>query len=172
MKCVSDVIPFFRTILSEMTGIKKDWIINGESIRGAELVKVVNGQKVPFSPDDNFIVFYLTYDNSLEITQVIDNEQSIQSYVLNLIVYGKETRKNTIKIKNKMYDPAYLDRLATNDIGIMKFSNTTDINDFMGGGTYILRSDLEILFNVVIEDDREEETIIDNGGVGLSENNI
>lgn len=172
MNCINDTIPYFRTILSKITSIKKDWIINGESIRGPELVKVSNGQKIPFSPDDNFIVFYLDYDNSIAITEVEDDEESVQTYLLHLIIYGRDSRRNMMRIKNKFYDPIYLEGLASNGIGLIRFENANDISDFVGSGTYILRTDLSILFNVVIEDDKEDENVIDNGEISLTENNI
>lgn len=161
LSCVDDTIPIWRDILTTITSIPLEMILNGESIRGPEFVTVKNGQKVPISYDENFIVFYIDPIDAISVVDGYGHATTVQSYELHLIVYGRDCKKVSQKIKSNMYTEGILDILRDNGIGLLSIPSVENTSNFMVSQTYILRNDVRIRFDCAFKDTQvKKDTII------------
>lgn len=156
MTCVDNAIRIIRKILMRITGISNDYIINGESIRGAELVKVKNGKKIPIGYDETCIVTYLNPTDQMSIVDASNSPKTAQSYEFHAIIYGNDSKEVAQKIKNNLYIQPILETLRENGIGILSIDSPTNTSEFITSDTYMLRSDLRFSFNCILEDDSIE----------------
>lgn len=157
LSCVDNAIKTLRQALMKITGLANNYIINGESIRGAELVIVKNGKKVPIGIDETCIVTYLDPTSELSVVDSEKEPTIIQSYEWHLIIYGNCCRKVVQKIKTNFYLGTILDDLRENGISILRISEPTNTSEFITTDTYMLRSDLRINFNCTFVDENVEE---------------
>lgn len=152
LSCIDDTIPVWRNILTTITSIPLEMILNGESIRGPEFVTIKNGQKVPIGYDENFIVFYIDPIDDINVVDSYGHSTSVQSYELHLIIYGRDTKKMSQKVKSNIYTEGILDILRDNGIGLLSIPSVENTSNFMVSQTYVLRTDLRIRFNCVFKD--------------------
>lgn len=156
LTCIDDAIKVWRKVLMKITNIPSNMILNGESIRGAELATIKNGQKVPIGYDETCIVLYYTplSDNSIVDTNFDDINTTLQSYELHLIVYGNQCKKVAQAIKSNLYSAKVLDILTDNGIGLLSIPYIQNNSTFINSNTYVLRNDISINFDCVFEDEK------------------
>lgn len=159
MNDINYAIKAWRAILNKITDIPLNKIISGESIRGAELVTLKNGQKVPIGYDEDCLVHYFDPTDDISMVDTSDTLSTIQSYELHLIVYGNNCKKVAQMIKSNLYTREILDELTENGIGLLSINPVENTSDFMTDNTYVLRYDLRIQFDCQFEDEREETPI-------------
>lgn len=159
MECVETAIKVLRKTLMSITGLANEYIINGESIRGAELVTIKNGQKVPIGYGETCIVTYVNPTDEMSIIQSEDTSETLQSYELHLIIFGDENKKMASKIKANFYQSYLLDTLREKGIDILRVGSIENGSEFLTSDTYVVRSDVRIAFNVIIENDM---ALVDN----------
>ena len=152
LTCIDDAIKIWRTILIEITGIKKNHILNGESIRSPELVTVKNGQKIPIGYDETCIIHYCDPIDDISVVDTSNVNETIQSYELHLIIYGNCCKKVSQLIKSNLYTRNILDELTENGIGLLDVPPVENTSEFMTENTYILRNDLRIRFDCAFVD--------------------
>lgn len=153
MNCIDDAIKIWRTIIKKITGLSNDLLLNGESIRGPELVRIKNGKKVPISQEDTVIIHYC---DPIDDISVVDssNPSTVQSYELHLIVYGNKCKKISQAIKSNLYTEGILNILRESGIGLLDIPTIQNASNFIVEQTYILRSDIRIRFNCILEDEK------------------
>lgn len=154
MLCVDEALKIWLKIINKITNIPSNLIINGESIRGSELVYVKNGQRIPLTNKDNYIVFYLDYIDDISVVDTEDSLLTTQSYELHLIVYGDNCKVLSHKIKSNIYSEGILYILRDNNIGLQEIPSIENTSNFMNENTYQFRNDIRIRFNCVIESDK------------------
>lgn len=153
LSCVDEAIIILRKVLMKITGLSNEMIINGESIRGAELVTIKNGQKVPIGYDETCLVTYCEPIDDISVVEGYGGVQSVQSYEFHIIVYGNQCKKVAQKIKGNFYTRGVLDILNENGIGLISVQPIENASTFMTGNTYVLRNDLRIRFDCVFGDE-------------------
>lgn len=153
MQCVDDAIKVWRQIINTITKVPFNKILNGESIRGPELVTLRNGQKIPVNQDDTIIVFYCDPIDEISVVDGV-NTQTAQSYELHLIVYGNQSKKISQKIKSNIYSEGILNILRENEIALLNVPFIENTSNFIISQTYTLRSDIKIRFDCVFEDQK------------------
>ena len=153
MNCIDDAIKVWRTVIKKITGLSNDLLLNGESIRGPELVRIKNGKKVPISQEDTVIIHYC---DPIDDISMVDssNPSTAQSYELHLIVYGNKCKKISQTIKSNLYTEGILDILRESGIGLLDIPTIQNTSNFIVEQTYILRSDIRIRFNCILEDEK------------------
>lgn len=164
MKCIDEAVPVWRSVLNKITDIPLNMILNGESIRGPELVTVKNGQKVPIGYDEDCIVHWIDPIEDLSVIDDTEEENlTLQSYELHLAVYGNSSKKVSQKIRSELYAPGCLKHLRKNGISLLSTSSVENNSRFMTSQTYVLRYDLRIKFDCLFTDERTftEDDIID-----------
>lgn len=141
-------------------------VLNGESIRGAELVTIKQGQKVPISYDEDCIVFYVDPTTDISVVEAEDDcLQTNQSFELHLVVYGNQTKKLTQSIKSNFYTEGVLSKLRNKGIGLLHIDPISNISEFINS-TYVLRSDLRISFDCVFYDEKKIEDVAIENAIG------
>lgn len=153
LSCVDEAIIILRKVLMKITGLSNEMIINGESIRGAELVTIRNGQKVPIGYDETCLVTYVDPIDDISVVEGYGGVESVQSYEMHIIVYGNQCKKVAQKIKGNFYTRGILDVLNDNGIGLLSVQPIENASTFMTGNTYVMRNDLRIRFDCVFGDE-------------------
>lgn len=161
MRSINDAIKAFRKLLMKITGLPNNYILNGESIRGAELVTFKNGQKIPFTADDTFIIHYIKPLEELNVIETLNSEdedliKTLQSYELHLVIYGNNSHDVITKIKSNIYTEYCNNYLRDNEISLMNITYIENTSDFKISQTYVLRYDMRVNFNVILETDKIE----------------
>lgn len=154
MLCVDEALKIWLKIINKITNIPSNLIINGESIRGVELVYIKNAQRIPLTSKDNFIVFYLDYIDDISVTDSADSLLTTQSYELHLIIYGDKCKVLSHTLKANIYSESVLNILRDNDIGLQDIPSIENTSNFINENTYQFRNDMRIRFNCVIESDK------------------
>lgn len=153
--CIDDVILIWRKVLMKITGLPSEKVLNGESIRGAELATIKNSQKIPIGYNDSAIVFYCNQINDISVVDnTEDNNQTCQAYELHLIIYGNQCKKVSQEIKSNLYSTKILEWLRASGIGLLTIPYIQNTSTFLNGNTYVLRNDISVNFDCVFEDDR------------------
>lgn len=152
LNCIDDAIKVWRKILMEITKLPKNMILNGESIRSPELVTVKNGQKVPIGYDETCIIHYCDPIDDISVVDTSNVNETIQSYELHLVIYGKCCKKVSQLIKSNLYTRNILDELTENGIGLLDIPSAENTSEFMTENTYILRNDIRIRFDCAFVD--------------------
>lgn len=152
LNCIDDAIKIWRKILIEITGIQKNHLLNGESIRSPELVTAKNGQKVPIGYDETCIIHYCDPIDDISVVDTSTVNETIQSYELHLVIYGNCCKKVSQLIKSNLYTRNILDELTENGIGLLDIPSVENTSEFMTENTYILRNDIRIRFDCAFVD--------------------
>ena len=161
MRSVNDALKVFRKLINKITGVPNNLILNGESIRGPELVTIKNGQKVPFSLDDTCIIHYINPVDELSVINTINDDDNsiikhLQSYELHLVIYGNNSHDVVNKIKSNIYSEYCNNILRDNEISLLKIESIENTSDFKISQTFVLRYDVRIRFDVILECDKVE----------------
>lgn len=159
MRSLNDALKVFRKLLMKITKVPNNLILNGESIRGTELVTIKNGQKVPISLDDTCIIHYINPVDTINIIEPVENDdyiQTLQSYELHLVIYGNNSHNVVNNIKANIYSEYCSNTLRDNDISLLNIESIENTSDFKINQTYVLRYDVKINFDVIIENDKTE----------------
>lgn len=159
MNDVNEAIKAWRIILSKITGIPNNMIINGESIRTPELVTFKNGQKIPIGYDEDCIVHYVDPTDDISVVETSSKLSTIQSYELHLIVYGNNCKKVAQAIKSNLYTREALDMLSDYGIGLLSIAPLANTSELMTNNTYVLRYDVKIKFDCEFIDERKFDII-------------
>lgn len=159
LSCVDEAVKTLRKVLMKITGLPNDRIINGESIRGAELVTIKQGQKVPVGLNETFLVTYCDNIDEISVDEGYDEKeaQSVESYEFHIIVYGTQCKKVAQKIKANFYTRGVLDILNANGIGLLSVQPIENTSTFITDNTYVLRNDIRIRFDCVIGNEKAIE---------------
>lgn len=152
LTCIDDAIKIWRKILIEITGIPKNYLLNGESIRSPELVTAKNGQKVPIGYDETCIIHYCDPIDDISVVDTSNVNETIQSYELHLVIYGNCCKKVSQLIKSNLYTRNILDELTENGIGLLDIPSVENTSELMTENTYILRNDIRIRFDCAFVD--------------------
>ena len=134
---ISCIIPL-RKIISEASGIALDDIINGESIRGADLRKKCGTEMIPYSPEDDFIVFQLQTANEPNVT--FADSKSIMnctSLVMQMSIYGNHSLDVANNLKTKIQGEYFKDKLCEEGFVFLRFETTNPIREFVNDTLYI-----------------------------------
>lgn len=159
LNCIDDAIKIWRKILIEITGIPKNYLLNGESIRSPELVTMKNGQKVPIGYDETCIIHYCDPIDDISVVDTSEVNETIQSYELHLVIYGNCCKKVSQLIKSNLYTRSVLDELTENGIGLLDIPSVENTSEFMTDNTYVLRNDIRIRFDCAFVDDRTRPVV-------------
>ncbi len=144
---VEQTILILRPEISRQAEIPLTDIINADSIRGAELTKMVNGEKIPYQPNDNIIVFDLQENQSLDVNETLDNGEisSIASYQMHLVIYGDKARTTARVLKARLLSSKVIQGLSRKGISITKISSIEPSTEMINTTRYI-RRDMTISF--------------------------
>lgn len=154
LECVDDAIRALRVIVAKILSMNIDDILDGESVRGVELVKILQEQEVPLSNDDILVVFYNEPTNEID---VVENCESCQSYNFHVIIYGAQCRKASQVLRGNFYTEFIKDTLSENGVSILDVSTPTSTSEFINNASYMLRNDIVISYDCVITNKRVED---------------
>lgn len=170
MKDLDEATKAWRKILSKISGIPNNMILNGESIRSPELVTIKNGQKVPIGYDEDCIIHYIDPTDKISVVDTSVELKTIQSYQLHLIVYGNNCKKIAQTIKSNLYTREALDLLSENGIGLLSIEPLENASEFMTETTFVLRYDIKINFDCEFTDNRKFDIVnIENAEIDIKE---
>jgi len=159
LNSIEDAIKILRKIISIQSEIDINDIINADSIRGPELTKIVNDQKVPYAPNENVIVFELRetqdFDLSMELNN--DNMHDVSSHQLRLVIYGDNARTVARKLKSRMLTQNVIKILSENGLSLVNVSNIESTTEMINTTRYI-RRDMQINFIVSMNIDEVDTT--------------
>lgn len=156
---INEAIIVWREVLMKITGLSKEYILNGESLRGPELVVIKNNKKIPISNAEIAIIHYLDAIDEISIVDSNDRPLINQSYELHLIIYGNSCRKIAQRIKSRIYGSIILKMLREKGIGLLDIPSYENTSGFRPDNTYTLRYDVRIRFNCILEDEELEEKV-------------
>ena len=145
---VEQTILILRPIIAQQAEINSDDVINADSIRGPELTKIENGQKVPYQPYENVIIFELSEDNSFSVVETFEKDNkvhSIDSYSLHLVIYGDDSRTISKKLKSRLLSQKTRSELSEQGISITSISQIEPSTEMINTTRYI-RRDMTINF--------------------------
>lgn len=170
IKSVEQTILLLRPIIAMNAELNLNDVINADSIRGPELTKIVNGQKVAYQPHENVIIFELTEDRSLDYVETFEEDNkvhTIDSYSLHLTIYGDDARTLAKKLKARLLSQKIRSDLSEQGISISTISPIEPSTEMINTTRYI-RRDMTINFITelkfdLIDDYEEIETVrVDN----------
>lgn len=160
---INEAIIIWRAVLMKITNLSKEYILNGESLRGPELVVIKNNKKIPISNTEVAIIHYL---DTIDEISIVDSNNDLllnQSYELHLIIYGDNCRSVAQKIKSSIYSQTILEILRNEGIGLLSIPSYENTSGFRPDNTYTLRYDVRIRFNCVLKSDiLEDNTYIED----------
>jgi hypothetical protein len=144
---VEQIIKILRPVISQNSGILLDDIINSDSIHGAELTKIVDGEKVPYSTTDNIIVFDFYETNGVDIIETDEDDvvHTVNSYAMHLVIYGDKARTVALTLKARLLSPTMIQRLARQGVSISSISQISSTTENINTAIYI-RRDMTINF--------------------------
>lgn len=154
LECVDEAIKILRKVIAKILSMDIDNVLNGESVRGVELVKTLQEQEVPLSNKDILVVFYNEPTNEID---VVENCESCQSYSFHVIIYGAQCRKASQVLRANFYTEFIKDTLSENGVSILDVSTPTSTSEFINNTSYILRNDIVISYNCVVVNKRVED---------------
>lgn len=149
---VEQLITILRPIISQNSEIMLNDIINSDSIHGAELTKIVNGEKIPYATNENIIVFDFYETQGVNIIETDENDvvHAINSYAMHLVIYGDKARTIALTLKARLLSPTMIQRLARQGISISSISPIESSTENINTAIYI-RRDMTINFISSIE---------------------
>lgn len=159
LSSINEAIIAWREVLMKITGLSKEYILNGESLRGPELVVIKDNKKIPISNTEVAIIHYLDAIDEISIVDSNDKPLINQSYELHLVIYGNDCRKIAQRIKSRIYNSEILRILREKGIGLLNIPSYENTSGFRPDNTYTLRYDVRIRFNCVLEDEELEEKV-------------
>lgn len=154
LECIEEAIVTVRKKIMEILNLKSEFVLNGESVRGVELVKILQGQEIPLHNEDVIVVFYV---NDTEDINVVQGDETCQSFDFHVIIYGNRCRKFSSKLRTNLYSEYIRSELGENGVELLNVSTPENTSEFIGNATYVLRSDLDILLNCVIKNKEVKE---------------
>lgn len=156
---INEAIITWRSVLMKITGLSKEYILNGESLRGPELVVIKDNKKIPISNTEIAIIHYL---DPIDEISVVDSNSDLllnQSYELHLIIYGNRCRNVAQRIKSSIYSQTILEMLRDGGIGLLGIPSYENTSGFRPDNTYTLRYDVRIRFDCVLKTESLEDDI-------------
>lgn len=144
---IEDTLIVLREVIATQAEVQLVDVINADSIRGAELSRVVNGVIKPYSSKDTCIVFELVENASLDISMENEDESmlDVAAHQLRLVVYGENCRTVIRKLKARMWSQHVLNTLSQAGISISSISDIESSTEFINSVRY-LRRDMQIVF--------------------------
>lgn len=147
IKNVEDIVLLLRPVIATQAEIDLNDVINADSIRGPELTKIVNGQKVPYEPYDNVIIFELNEDTSFDVVETYKDDKihSIDAYIFNIVIYGDKARTLSKRLRARLLSEKVRGDLSAKGISITSISNIEPSTEMINTVRYI-RRDMTIKF--------------------------
>lgn len=165
MNQIKEVSKIIRNFLNEITGIKLENIINGNSIRGPEMEKKISDNiYCSYDNDDILIIFTIssrenTYNDISFETDEYGNLIKTVPLEINLCIYGNDSMDLMNSIKSNVLSDGGRYRLYSNGIYLESCDNIVTVNEFKNGSMW-LRNDMNI--NITIEKLIEQKIKLDN----------
>lgn len=153
--------------ITKLTGLKKEAIINGFSIRGPDLIKTIEDYiSTSYNLDEVFIVFNLKESPNKEyfVLKESDNSDSIICYYdLNLNIYGNNCSNYAQKLLVRYKDQSVLWTLYDRGIFVQDVSYPEDTTEFINN-TVWRRLDMTITIKARINISEFDDAVIDELG--------
>lgn len=158
-----EIEKIIRNILIEQTNLPGTRILNGQSIRGQDLSKLV-GEKIykSYNLKDNVIIFNLTLRDSENVNFTDINPENKQSIIkmvgttIKLTIYGNSSINLAQIIKSRLETENIRYKLLQEGLYIESIRNTFTTNEIIND-TYWQRVDL----NIELDCEMEIEKITD-----------
>lgn len=149
---IEETVIALRKVISEQAEISLTDIINIDSVRGAELTKVVDGVVTPYSARDTVIVFELVESNDLDLSMQLQNNSmlDISSHQLRLVIYGDNSRTVARRLKSRMWSQQVVNGLSLKGISLSHISGIDSSTEFVNTMRY-QRRDMRITFIVSMQ---------------------
>lgn len=136
-----------RKLLIEQTEIPADRVINGLSVYGETLDKLIAKNRYDsYNRDDLFIIFELSSRNSesnMSYTKDDDTLEYIGSYNMHVIIYGNSSSLVASKLAARMRTETVRDVLDEDSTYVENVSDPTTVNEFVNGVLWH-RADVDI----------------------------
>jgi hypothetical protein len=149
-----DALILVRKEIISFTGIASALVINATSIRGPDVVKMINTQ-ISISPDlsNTFIVFEMT-ENQDEVFGATQQDDSVQGVVMpydfNLKIYGTKCHEYADKILADFRLPKTVTALWDEGVWVYGVSRPESVNEIINN-TVWPRCDLHISFETRLD---------------------
>ena len=166
-----DIIKNFRVTVSEQSGVALDRIFNATSVRGPDIIKIINETNATsFNLADCFIVFELLEDYS-ETDNVVTHESdgtisSISSFNFNLKIYGNACHSVSQTILMRLKTDEVALALRSKGIYISGIPFPAAINEFVNN-TVWPRCDMTIKMKVRFNISPAESTGLIHSSSGI-----
>lgn len=140
----------FRKYLIKQSDLNSSQVINSLSIRGPELIKIINAEFVsPINLLECVLLFEISYNDTNNNVSMVEEDGTItlyNSYKINLISYGLYSKTLMSILKARFESSIVRYDLHTEGIYLENVSNIESINEFVNE-TLWERSDLSIEFS-------------------------
>lgn len=141
-------IPILRNLISKITQIELNRILNLESTYGSDLGIYENNEFRPFNQNDNFILFELKLDSNKLVEETKDSIDSIQTIKLILYCYGKDSHTISINLYTNLLNSDNLEYLNENGLYFEKLQRIESANEFLNNVRFF-RTDIEINLQII-----------------------
>lgn len=141
-------IPILRNLITKITGIELNKILNLESTYGSDLGIYENNEFRPFNQNDNFILFELKLDSNKLVEETEDSIDSIQTIKFILYCYGKDSYNIAIDLYTNLLSSDNLEHLNKNGLYFEKLQRIESTNEFLNNVRFF-RTDIEINFQII-----------------------
>lgn len=148
IKSVEQTILILRPIIAMNAELNLNDVINADSIRGPELTKIVNGQKVPYQPYENVIIFELNEGRGFDVIETYNEDNKVHSvapYEISLVIYGDDARTLSKKLKARLLTQKVRGDLNEKGISLSGISEIESSTEMINTTRYI-RRDMTIYF--------------------------
>ena len=156
-----DIDKFIRNELSTQSELALNYVLNGISLNGQDLRKVVadSDNKIwdSFSHTDTFIVFEKEKDddsrNNLSQTEIVNNSDKLINYVsykIKVYIYGDGSDLVRNKLCSRLLSQSVRSSLLEKGILIVRIDNKNTINEFTNNIMWI-RNDFDLYISVKYE---------------------
>lgn len=156
-----DIDKFIRNVLSTQSELALNYVLNGISLNGQDLRKVVanSDNKIwdSFTHTDTFIVFEKEKDdnsrNNMSETRIKSNSEKIDkivSYKIKVYIYGDNSDLIRNKLVSRLLSQVVKVSLLDKGIHIIKIDNENTINEFVNNIMWI-RNDFDLYVSVNYE---------------------
>ena len=156
-----DIDKFIRNELSTQSELGLNYVLNGISLNGQDLRKVVANTENKiwdsFTHTDTFIVFEKEKDDNLRnnmsesvVKSNSDKIEKIVSYKIKVYIYGDSSDLIRNKLVSRLLTDSVKVSLLEKGIHIVKIDNENTINEFVNNIMWI-RNDFDLYISVKYE---------------------
>lgn len=145
-----DIIVSAMAMTEQVSGVPSERVVNGYSVRGPDLAKIIGPNILSIDLADTFIIFQLDENNNSKnysLSEENGTRSNVVNYTYSLKIYGNASHNVAQKIYAGFKSEGVSLEMRTQGIYVCGVENPQPTNEFINN-TVVPRVDLTIYFRV------------------------